>query len=485
MAIEAPVNGVSTTLASAISSTSATTCSLTIDSAVFANASFEFSSTAEIARYQPMLFPSTSYYTAQVYQTLPESLQEQDANSGYRLWYFIQSLVSDLDSLSVLFFDSIGAGSAVFPVNPGLVAFTPGMLKSDITFNALSFTIFNTDSTWSQIDTTHAFPVEIEGERILIPAGVYDWEATEVTFTNVQRGWDLTVPAAHLASSGANGEFDIQHYFGAPGWSQILDINRCPSYALPWLGQFVGVDLTKTPNLTYEQSVQKILSRPGFSRGTVPALQSSLAAYINNSLGSSITPINASQVLCLENTAPIGNGGMTTLFTAISSTGTITLELIGVGQQWFNAAANSPLVIQVGSEDILIPHGVYSFVNGPVSISIPSGNRGYNSTTPATHSAGSAVTLQTSPSMYQYNQYGITLLIPTSYFNIFSYNSLLAAAGGSGTTYTTLDSFISGLGPTDKYDNLNSLLIPSANNNFASYVYSQRPAGVEVYVGGY
>jgi hypothetical protein len=432
-----------------------------------------------------MLFPSTSYYTQQVYETLPASLQDQDAANGYTLWYFIQSLVSGLDALSVLFFDSMGAGSAVFPVNPGAVAFTPGMLKSNLTFNALSFTIFNTDSTWNQINTSSPFPLEIEGERILIPAGTYNWEATEVTFTNVQRGWDLTVPAEHLASSGATGELDIQHYFQAPGWSQVLDINRCPSYALPWLGQFVGVDLTKTPNLTYEQSVQKILSRPGFSRGTSPALQNSLAAFINNSLASSATPINSSQVLCLENTAPIGNGGTTTLFAAISGTGAITMQLIGVGQAWFNAAANSPLVVQIGSENILIPQGVYSFTNGPVSISIPSGNRGYGGTTAATHTAGSSVTVQTSSSMYQYNQYGITLLIPATYFNLYSYNSLLTAAGGAGITYTTLDSFIAGLGPTNEYANLNSSSVPSSTNSFASYVYSQRPAGVEVFVGAY
>jgi len=432
-----------------------------------------------------MSFPSNSYYAEQVYQILPESLQEQDAGSGYKLWYFIESLVSGLDNLSILFFDSMGTGSSVFPVNPGKVAFNPAMLKSNLTYNATTFTVFNTDSTWDQINTSSPFPVSIEGERILIPSGTYNWSATEVTFSGVTRGWDSTIPAAHAASSGATGELDFDHYFGAPGWSQILDINRCPSYALPWLGQFVGVNLSKTPNLSYEQSVQKILSRPGFSRGTVSALQSSLAAFINYSLSSSATPINASQIICLENTAPIGNAGNTTLFAAIAGTGSTTLELIGVGQSWLNAAANSPLVISVGSEEILVPQGVYSFVNGPVSISIPSGNRGHNGTTAATHSAGAVVTVDASPSMYQYNQYGITLLIPATYFNIYSYNSLLVAAGGAGTLYTTLDSFISGLGPSDEYANLNSSTVPSSNNSFANYVYSQRPAGVEVFVGAY
>ena len=430
-----------------------------------------------------MAYPSSSYYTAQVYETLPVSLQEQDASNGYKLWYFIQSLVGGLDSLSTLFFDSIGGGVQVFPADPAPVSYSPAMLKSNIAATDTSFTIFNTDPTWSQINTAASFPVQIEGERILIPAGRYNWAATEVAFTGVTRGWDGTAQAPHSASSGATGEPDTEHYFGAPGWSQVLDINRCPSYALPWLGQFIGVDLTKTPDLTYEQSVQKILSRPSFGRGTVSALQGTLAAVINDS-ATTVTPINPSQILCLENTSPIGYNAAS-LFSAISGTGAITLQLINVGASWFNAAANSPLIIQIDSEYILVPQGVYSFANGPVSISVPSGNRGYGGTTAATHAAGTSVSIRVSPSMYQYNQYGITLLIPAAYFNLYTYNSLLAAAGGAGITYATMDAFISGLGTIDEYSNLNSSPLPSTSNSFANYVYSQRPAGLEVFVGAY
>lgn len=428
-------------------------------------------------------FPSTSYYTAQIYETLPQSLQEQDAANGYKLWYFIQSLVGGLDSLSTLFFDSIGGGVLVFPVDSAPVDYSPAMLKSNIAATDTSLTIFNTDPTWSQITTSSAFPIEIEGERILVPAGSYNWAATEVTFTGVTRGWDGTTKEPHSASAGATGEFDVDHYFGAPGWSQVLDINRCPAYALPWLGQFIGVDLSKTPDLTYEQSVQKILSRPGFSRGTLPALQNALAAIINDS-PTVATPINPSQILCLENTSPIGYNPAS-LFSAISGTGAITLQLINVGAAWLNAAANSPLVIQIDSEYILVPQGVYSFANGPVSISIPLGNRGYSGTTAATHIIGTSVSIRVSASMYQYNQYGVTLLVPATYFNLYTYNSLLTAAGGAATTYTTMDAFISGLGTIDEYSNLNSSPLPSTSNSFANYVYSQRPAGLEVFVGAY
>jgi hypothetical protein len=429
--------------------------------------------------------PSSSYYTAQVYETIPQSLQEQDAASDYPLWFFIQSLVDSLDSLSVLYFDSMGGGSTVFPVNPAPISYSPAMLKSDIGPTDTSLTIFNTDPTWNQIDTSSDFPIESEGERILIPSGSYDWTQTEIAFTGVTRGWDDTTQASHLAASGATGELDLINYFNAPGWSQVLDINRCPSYALPWLGQFIGVDLTKSPGLNYEQSVQRILSRSGFGRGTLTALKSGLVAIINDAIALSDTPINVAQIICLENTSPIGFQNMTYLFSDIASTGSITLELIGVGSSWFNAAANSPLVIKVKNEEILMPQGVYSFANGPVSISIPSGNRGYGGTTAATHSAGASVSVLSSPSMYQYNQYGITLLVPSTYFHIYTYDSLLAAAGGAGTTYDELDTFISSLGSSDHYDNINSSPGPSSSNAFANYVYSQRPAGCEVYVGAY
>jgi hypothetical protein len=783
--------------------------------------------------------PSSSYYTAQVYDTLPQSLQEQDAANGYQLWWFIQALVSELDSLSALYFDSIGGGTTVFPVDPAPIAYSPAMLKSSVAETDTSFTLFNTNPTWNQINSASNFPIEIEGERILVPgysvatetvispgtviasggnlssphgqallsmqtggnlvltlssvtiwqsgtssagsyailqddgnfvvysssnvaqwangqngnpyavmylqdsgafierssSGVllwqapgtpaistaYNWTANEVTLTGVTRGWDNTTPAPHLASSGATGEFDLTNYFGAPGWSQILDINRCPSYALPWLGQFVGVDLTKTPDLTYEQSVQKILSRPGFERGTVASLQSALAAFINDSIPSNATPVNTSQILCLENTAPLapsaatlnsssfdavmaslsplgwwkaadavssttaidssGNGhtgtvtgtvtfGETGPIAALSadtavlfngSTGgidcgvmsplisntpasiagwcyfpttnsnyggafgfretsgganmfyvsqlvggssneleirygnssgtfqtvnpiittnqwvhivatydgtylrayvdgalsgitgviggyysstlghmalgyqpqptspsnffsgevanvgvfnyalsaqqvtalytstanpptTITTGVGGLGfsptivlantnSAWNTLGTNSSFVIQIDSEKILVPQGVYNWSAGPVPLI--NASRGYGGTTPATHSAGATVSLVSSSSLYGYNQYGITLLVPATYFNIYTYNSLLVAAGGSGITYATMDSFIAGLGVSNQYNNLNSSALPSAANSFSNYVYSQRPAGIEVYVGAY
>ena len=42
-----------------------------------------------------------------------------------------------------------------------------------------------------------------------------------------------------------------------PGYSILLDINRCPTYALPWLGQFVGVRfLMVQPDSVMRQRIQ-------------------------------------------------------------------------------------------------------------------------------------------------------------------------------------------------------------------------------------
>ena len=57
-----------------------------------------------------------------------------------------------------------------------------------------------------------------------------------------------------------------------PGYSILLDINRCPTYALPWLGQFVGVRFPQVqPDNVMRQAIQ---NESAFQRGTVGAIAS-------------------------------------------------------------------------------------------------------------------------------------------------------------------------------------------------------------------
>jgi hypothetical protein len=59
-----------------------------------------------------------------------------------------------------------------------------------------------------------------------------------------------------------------------PGWSQLLDLNRAPFAALPWLGQFVGVPVTRS--LTDAQQRAQIRAVGGWNRGTVAAMVAAL-----------------------------------------------------------------------------------------------------------------------------------------------------------------------------------------------------------------
>jgi Phage tail protein (Tail_P2_I) len=55
-----------------------------------------------------------------------------------------------------------------------------------------------------------------------------------------------------------------------PGWSALMDLDRCPPEALPWLAQFVGVRLL--PDSTPAEQRARIVATGGFRRGTPAAL---------------------------------------------------------------------------------------------------------------------------------------------------------------------------------------------------------------------
>ncbi|MDQ2727586.1 MAG: phage tail protein [Actinomycetota bacterium] len=65
-----------------------------------------------------------------------------------------------------------------------------------------------------------------------------------------------------------------------PGWSQIVDVNRAPTYVLPWLGQWVGVIVD--PTLTDAAQRTQIETEQGFARGTVAALVAAVQPYLTN-----------------------------------------------------------------------------------------------------------------------------------------------------------------------------------------------------------
>lgn len=55
-----------------------------------------------------------------------------------------------------------------------------------------------------------------------------------------------------------------------PGWSALVDPDRCPDFALPWLAQPAGVTLV--PGMTADQQRALIRDEPAQDRGTLGAL---------------------------------------------------------------------------------------------------------------------------------------------------------------------------------------------------------------------
>lgn len=64
----------------------------------------------------------------------------------------------------------------------------------------------------------------------------------------------------------------------APGWSQLLDINRAPTEALPWLAQFVGATLPVSASDAAMRA--QLLSVPGWRRGTPAAMVAAAQATL-------------------------------------------------------------------------------------------------------------------------------------------------------------------------------------------------------------
>jgi len=63
-----------------------------------------------------------------------------------------------------------------------------------------------------------------------------------------------------------------------PGWSLLVDVDRCPPEALGWLAQFVGVRLL--PGTSDTDQRERIVSTDGFRRGTPDAMRSAAAATL-------------------------------------------------------------------------------------------------------------------------------------------------------------------------------------------------------------
>jgi hypothetical protein len=85
-----------------------------------------------------------------------------------------------------------------------------------------------------------------------------------------QVGWSLLILANAIGTEYQLIEDWVRDTPAGPGWSLLLDLDRCPDEALPWLGQFVGVRVL--PGSSEADQRARIASTDGFRRGTAAAL---------------------------------------------------------------------------------------------------------------------------------------------------------------------------------------------------------------------
>lgn len=106
------------------------------------------------------------------------------------------------------------------------------------------------------------------------------YEALDPALTqgDEDRGW----ATLHLCAAIVEGNLAFVHTLvtedEAPGWQILLDPDRCPAVALPYLAQFVGAKLE--PGMTEEQQRDAIRAPEGFGRGTPAAIEAFVKRYL-------------------------------------------------------------------------------------------------------------------------------------------------------------------------------------------------------------
>lgn len=93
-----------------------------------------------------------------------------------------------------------------------------------------------------------------------------------------QAGWSLLILCNSIGTMYELVEEWVRDTPAGGGWSLLMDLNRCPNEALPWLAQFAGVRVL--PGSTPAAMRARIASTDGFKRGTRTAMIGGAAATL-------------------------------------------------------------------------------------------------------------------------------------------------------------------------------------------------------------
>lgn len=100
-----------------------------------------------------------------------------------------------------------------------------------------------------------------------------------LTYDDANQGYSL----AYFCSAIATMFDQVQGYVetrddGTPGWGALMNADSAPVEVLPWLGQFVGVQVPD--GLTEDQQRALVKDVGGFRRGTVASLIAAAQQYL-------------------------------------------------------------------------------------------------------------------------------------------------------------------------------------------------------------
>lgn len=93
-----------------------------------------------------------------------------------------------------------------------------------------------------------------------------------------QRGWPLLVFCEAAGRMLQRLDDLARDTPDGPGWSQVLDPDRVPADALPWLGQWVGAAVDT--DLTVAEQRAQVAAKLGFARGTPAAIIAAGQPYL-------------------------------------------------------------------------------------------------------------------------------------------------------------------------------------------------------------
>lgn len=92
--------------------------------------------------------------------------------------------------------------------------------------------------------------------------------------------WALATLCAAIGTMFQPAEDLARDTEEGPGWSAVVDLQRCPDDWLPWLAQFVGVTVPLALSPAEQREV--IASTAGFYRGTRAAMTGAIAATLTS-----------------------------------------------------------------------------------------------------------------------------------------------------------------------------------------------------------